>query len=158
MHQPQICNSKFEYMFFKNIVCFDSFQSTFNSSIKGFNMALSFFPGWFEPGMIKQRNINSYFIQREGGRLYEITKTNQHEYDDAIWPKGVKPSVASPIQTFLSSAAKSGSNMSRAFQASPSEGCTIRSSLSQTPSLCHRMWIAVFLDRNNRFTRGVSGK
>ena len=35
-------------------------------------------------GMIKQRNINSYFIQREGGRLYGITKTGQHEYDDAI--------------------------------------------------------------------------
>jgi hypothetical protein len=33
---------------------------------------------------VEQRNINSYFIQREGGRLYGITKTGQHEYDDAI--------------------------------------------------------------------------
>jgi hypothetical protein len=52
-------------------------------------------------GMIKQRNINSYFIQREGGRLYGIAKTDQHEYDDVIWPKGVKPLVASLIRTFL---------------------------------------------------------
>jgi hypothetical protein len=47
-------------------------------------MTLSFFPGWSGPSMIKQRNINLYFIQREGGRLYEITKMGQHEYDDAI--------------------------------------------------------------------------
>jgi hypothetical protein len=33
--------------------------------------------------MIKKRNINSYFIQREARRLYGITKAGQHEYDDA---------------------------------------------------------------------------
>jgi hypothetical protein len=70
--------------FLKTSYASTPFQSSFNSSIKGFNMTLSFFPGWSGAGMIKQRNINSYFIQREGERLYGITKTGQHEYDDAI--------------------------------------------------------------------------
>jgi hypothetical protein len=30
--------------------------------------------------MIMQRNMNSYFMQREGGRLYRIAKTDQQEY------------------------------------------------------------------------------
>jgi nitrite reductase/ring-hydroxylating ferredoxin subunit len=34
--------------------------------------------------MVHARNINSYFIHREGGRLYGIAKTCQHKYDDAI--------------------------------------------------------------------------
>jgi hypothetical protein len=89
--------------FLKTSYALTPFQSSFNSSIMGFNMTLSFFLGLSGPGMIKQRNINSYFIQREGGRLYGITNTSQHEYDDAIWPKGVKPSVARPIQTVLCS-------------------------------------------------------
>jgi hypothetical protein len=35
------------------------------------------------PDMMRHRNIYSYFMQRAGGRLYEIAKTGQHEYDAA---------------------------------------------------------------------------
>jgi hypothetical protein len=84
MHRPQIRNSKFEYLFLKTLYASTAFQRSFNSLIKDFNMTLSFFPGWFGLGMIKQRNINSYFIQREGGRLYGITKMDQHGYGDVI--------------------------------------------------------------------------
>jgi hypothetical protein len=31
--------------------------------------------------MMRHRNIYSYFIQSEGGRLYGIGKTVQHDYD-----------------------------------------------------------------------------
>jgi hypothetical protein len=79
MHRSQIHDSKFEYLFLETSYVWNPFQSSFNYSIKGFNMTLSFFLGWSEPGMIKQRKINSYFIKREGGRLYGITKTCQHE-------------------------------------------------------------------------------
>jgi hypothetical protein len=45
-------------------------------------------------------------MQRAGGRLYEIAKTSQHEYDSAIILKGKKPSVTKLMQTFLASASK----------------------------------------------------
>jgi hypothetical protein len=37
--------------------------------------------GWSVPGMMRHMNIYSYFMQRVGGRLYEIAKMAQHEYD-----------------------------------------------------------------------------
>lgn len=46
----------------------------FNLSMNGFNIILSCGLGWFGPGMMRHRNINSYFIQTEGGRLYGIVK------------------------------------------------------------------------------------
>jgi hypothetical protein len=30
---------------------------------------------------MRQRNMNSYVIQRDGGRLYGTAKTDQQEYD-----------------------------------------------------------------------------
>jgi hypothetical protein len=46
---------------------------------------------------MRQRNINSYFMQREGGRLYGTANMGQQEYDAVLSPKGVKLSVASPM-------------------------------------------------------------
>jgi hypothetical protein len=41
-------------------------------------------PGWSRPGMMRHRNIYSYFMQREGGRLYGIAKMDQQDYDVAL--------------------------------------------------------------------------
>jgi hypothetical protein len=68
----------------------------------------------------EQRNINSYFMQRKGGRLYGTANTVQQEYDVALSSKGVKPSVTSPMRTFLASRANSGSKLYKAFHASES--------------------------------------
>jgi hypothetical protein len=54
-------------------------------------------------------------MQRAGGRLYDMAMIGQHEYDTAVILKGVKPSVAKLIRTFLGSLAKSGSKLSRDF-------------------------------------------
>jgi hypothetical protein len=96
-------------------------------------------------------------MQRASGRLYGMAMKGQHEYDASVILKGVKPSVAKPIRTFLASLAKSGSKLSRAFHASPSDGCTINPSYLSIQSLCHLMCIAVFLERNKCFTLGVRG-
>jgi hypothetical protein len=61
--------------------------------------------------MMRQRNINSYFMQREGGRLYGTTNMGHQEEDDVLLLKGVKPSVTSPMRIFLASQANSGSKM-----------------------------------------------
>jgi hypothetical protein len=37
--------------------------------------------------------MKSYFMQRKGGRLYEIAKTGQQEYDVSFVLNGEKPSV-----------------------------------------------------------------
>jgi hypothetical protein len=129
----------------------------FNSSIKGFNIALMRVPRWSRLGMMRHRNIYSYIIQREGGRLYEIAKTCQQEYDAALILYGMNPSIANPMWTFCTSLAKSVSKSSRAFHALLSDKCTITWSFSRTPSLCHLMCLAVFFERNNYFIRGVRG-
>jgi hypothetical protein len=51
--------------------------------------------------------MNSYFIQREGGRLYEIANMNQQEYGATFVLNGEKPSVTNPMRAFLTSLAKS---------------------------------------------------
>jgi hypothetical protein len=129
----------------------------FNSSIKGFNITLMRVPGWFGSGMMRHRNIYSYFMQREGERLYGIAKMGQQEYDVALILYGRNPSVAIPMCTFHASLVNSASKSSRAFHASLSDGCTITWSFSRTPSLCHLMCLADFFERNNSFIRGIRG-
>jgi hypothetical protein len=75
--------------------------------------------------MMRHMNIYSYFIQRAGGRLYEIIKTGQYKYDDALILYVDNPSVVNPMRTFHASLAKSESKSSRAFHVSLSDGCTI---------------------------------
>jgi hypothetical protein len=100
---------------------------------------------------MRQRNMNSNFIQRDGGRLYDTAKTGQQEYDAELVLNGSKPSVANPKRTFLASIAKSTSNPSSTFHASPSEGCPMTPSFSRMPSLCHLMCLVILLEINNRF-------
>jgi hypothetical protein len=78
-------------------------------------------PGRSGPSMMRHRNIYSYFMQREGGRLYGIAKTGQQEYDATLILYGENPSVAIPMRTFHASLAKSMSKSSRAFHASLSD-------------------------------------
>jgi hypothetical protein len=85
-------------------------------------------------------------MQRAGGRLYETTKTSQHEYDSAIRLKGKKPFVTKLMQTFLASLAKLESKAYDAFHA-----------LSGTHSLCHLMCLAVFFEINKCFNRCIRG-
>jgi hypothetical protein len=68
--------------------------------------------------MMRHWNIYSYFIQREGGRLYGIVKTGQQDYDATLILWGENPPIANPMCTFLASLAKSTSKSSRAFHAS----------------------------------------
>jgi hypothetical protein len=107
--------------------------------------------------MMRHRNIYSYFMQRAGDRLYEIAKTDQHEYDAVDELYDMNPFVTNPMRTFLTSLMKSGSKLSRVFHASLSDGCTITWSFSCTPSLCHLMCLAVLFEMNNGFIRGVRG-
>jgi hypothetical protein len=78
--------------------------------------------GWSRLGMRRHRNIYSYFMQREGGRLFGIAKTGQQEYDTTLILYGVNPSVANPMHTFRASLAKPASKSSRAFHASLLDG------------------------------------
>jgi hypothetical protein len=73
----------------------------FNSSMNGFNIILSCDLGWFSPSMMRHRNINSYFIQTEGRRLYGIVNIGQQEYDATFSLKGVKLFVTNLKRTFL---------------------------------------------------------
>jgi hypothetical protein len=82
-------------------------------------------PGLSGSGMMRHRNIYSYFIQRAGGILYGIAKACQHEYDDALILYSENQSVANPMRTFHASLAKFGSKSSRAFHALLSDECTI---------------------------------
>jgi hypothetical protein len=43
---------------------------------------------------MRQRNMNSNFIQRDGGRLYDIAKMDQQEYGVKFVLNGSKLSVA----------------------------------------------------------------
>jgi hypothetical protein len=110
------------------------------------------------PGMMRQRNMNSNFIQRDGATLYDTTKMGQHKYGAELVLNGSKPSIANQKQTFLASLAKSASNLSSIFHAAPSEGCLMTPSLSRRPYLCHLMCLAVPLEINNHFKQGVIGK
>jgi hypothetical protein len=132
-------------------------HNCFNSSIKGFNITLMFVLGWSGPGMMRHRNMYSYFMQRAGGRLYGIAKTGQQEYDAALILYSENPSVTNPMHTFYASLAESALKSSRAFHASLSDGCTITWSFSHTSSLCHLMCLAVFFEIKNFFIRGVRG-
>jgi hypothetical protein len=95
--------------------------------------------------------MNSNFIQRDGGRFYGTAKTSQQEYGVELVLNGSKPSVANPKRTFLTSLAKSTSNLLSTFHTSPSEGCPMTQSFSRMPSLCHLMCLVVLLEINNRF-------
>jgi hypothetical protein len=62
--------------------------------------------------MMRQRDMNTNFIQRDGGRLYDTAKMGQQEYDVEFILNGSKLSVANPKRTFPASLAKSASNLS----------------------------------------------
>jgi hypothetical protein len=72
--------------------------------------------------MMRQRNMNSNFIQRDGGRLYDTAKTGQHEYGVEFVLNVSKLSVANLKRAFLASLTKSASNLSSTFHASSSKG------------------------------------
>jgi hypothetical protein len=95
---------------------------------------------------MKQRNRNSHFMQRLRGKLYGTVNMGQQEYDVVLSPKGVKPSVASPIRIFLAFRANSGSKLSKAFHTSESEGCTI-TSLFSPHHLCATAYESQFFSR-----------
>jgi hypothetical protein len=44
--------------------------------------------------------MNSYFIQREGGKLYGTIKTGQQEYGAEFILNGSKSSIVNPKRTF----------------------------------------------------------
>jgi hypothetical protein len=79
----------------------------FNSSINRFNIIFIHEPGAFGAGMMRQWNMNSNFIQRDGGRLYDTAKMGQQEYGAELVLNASKPSVNNPKQTFLASLARS---------------------------------------------------
>jgi hypothetical protein len=108
--------------------------------------------------MMRQKNMNSNFIQRDGGRLYDTAKRSQQEYGAEFILNRSKPSVDNPKRTFLVLLAKSASNLSSTFHASPSEGCSMTPSFSRMHSLYHLMCLVVLLEINNRVKCGVIGR
>jgi hypothetical protein len=148
--RPRVCRSKVEFFASFNsrtLRLLSKVVSTLQST--GFNITFSHGLGASGPGTMRQRIMNSYFMQRECGRLYRTAKTNQQEYGVEFVLNGLKSSVSNPKLTFLSSQAKSASKLSSTFHASPSEGCTMSPSFSRMPSLCHLMCLAVLLEINN---------
>jgi hypothetical protein len=81
-------------------------------------------PGWSGLGMMKRRNIYSYFMQRKDERLYEIAKIDQKEYDTTLVLYSENPFVVNPMRTFYASLVKSASKSSTAFHASLLDECT----------------------------------
>jgi hypothetical protein len=158
MDRPQVCYSKVEFLLLVTVVRFNSYHNYFNSSINSFNITFIHGPRAFGPGTMRQRNMNSNFIQRDDGKLYDTTKMGQQEYGAEFVLDGSKPSVPNPKRTFLASLAKSTSNLSSIFHASPSEGCPMTLSFSRISSLRHLMCLMVLLEINNHFKRGVIGK
>jgi hypothetical protein len=83
----------------------------FNSSINGFNITFIHGPEASGLGMMRQRNMNSNLIQRDGGRLYDTVKMGQQEYGAEFVLNGSKPSVTNLKRTFLASLTKFASNL-----------------------------------------------
>jgi hypothetical protein len=101
--------------------------------------------------------MNSNFIQRDNGSLYDTTKMGQQEYGAELILNGSKSSVANPLSTFLPSLVKSASNPLSTFHGSLSEGCPMP--FSHIPSLCHLIWFTVLLSRaESDFTREDRGR
>jgi hypothetical protein len=133
-------------------------HNCFNSSINSFNIIFIRGPGAFRLGTMRQKNMNSNFIQRHCGWLYGTSKMGQQKYGAEFILNGSKMSVTNPKRTFLASLVKSTSNLSSTFHTSPSKGCSIKPSFSRMPSMCHRMCLAILLEINSRFKRGVIRK
>jgi hypothetical protein len=79
----------------------------FNSSVNSFNITLIHGLERSIPSMMRHKNINTYFMRRQGDKLYGIAKTNQQEYDVALSLKGLNPVVANSMWTSLTSLANS---------------------------------------------------
>jgi hypothetical protein len=94
--------------------------------------------------------MNSYFMQREGGRLFGIAKTSQQEYGVTFVLNDEK-TCRNPMRTFLASLAKSVSKLSSTFHASPSDECPLTPSFLHIPSLCHLVCLTVLSEKNNHF-------
>jgi hypothetical protein len=107
---------------------------------------------------MRQRNVNSNFIQRDGSKLYDTINTSQQDYGAESVLNGSKSYVGNPKRTFLASLPKSASNLSSTFHASPFEGCPMTLLFSRMPSLCHLRCPAILLEIKPRFKRGVIGK
>jgi len=73
-----------------------------------------------------------------------------------MFPKGLKPSDASPSLTFRGFDAKSGCSVLNALQASPSAGCLSTSSFVHSLA-CHLMWEAVCCDMYNLCNLDANG-
>jgi hypothetical protein len=73
-----------------------SIHNCFNYLINGLNITFIHGPGASRPGTMRQRNMNSNFVQRFGGRLYDTVKMGQQEYGAEFILNGSKPSVANP--------------------------------------------------------------
>jgi hypothetical protein len=157
MDRPQVSGSKVKFPLLVMVIHFNSYHNCFNSSINGFKITFIRGPGDFRQGTMRQRNMNSNFIQRDGGRLYGTSKTCQQECGAQLVLNGSKPSVANLKRTFLASLVMYASNLLSTFHASLSEGCPKTSSFSCIPSLCHLMCLMVLLEINNCLKRGVIG-
>lgn len=132
-------------------------HNCFNSSTSGCIYTSKFPFGFLGPGTSKERNMNGFFMHMDGGKLYGVRMTGQHEYCPPNLPYGENPSVHSPSLTFLDSDEKSGKVLSKCFQASLSLWCakvpTTRGFLA-----CHLISFETFLVANSLCNLGVIGK
>jgi hypothetical protein len=70
-------------------------HNCFNSSINGFNITFSRGRA-SRPGTMRQRKMNSYFIQKDDVSLYGTLKIGQQEYGVEFVLNRSKSSVAYP--------------------------------------------------------------
>jgi hypothetical protein len=137
MNQPQISSPECECLLLMRVISFNSIPQLFQFVDQGFQHHIDFWSKmvWTRYDEAKKHKFMLYAKGRR--KLYGIANMGQQEYDVALSPQGVKPSVASPMRTFLASRANYGLKLSKAFHMSESEGCTITSLFSLSPSLCH---------------------
>jgi hypothetical protein len=79
INRPQICSTECEFLLLMRVINFESISQLFQLVDQEFQHHIEFWSRMVRTGMTRQRNINSYIIQREGGRLYGIANTSYQE-------------------------------------------------------------------------------
>jgi hypothetical protein len=94
--RPQVRGLKVKFLLLVTVIRFNFYPQLFELFNQWFNITFIHGPGASGPGTMRQRNMNSNFKQRDGGRLYGIAKMGQQEFGVEFVLNGSNSSVANP--------------------------------------------------------------